>query len=59
MRDTSKDTNPVSSILNMTHRVHTQSKEMEAWEAMVDYAKLSPMELKVHQRHIAANRASF
>ncbi|XP_062612533.1 uncharacterized protein LOC134274286 [Saccostrea cucullata] len=38
--------------------IHTQSKnDIEPWEAMVDYSKLSPLELKIHQRHVAAHQA--
>lgn len=37
--------------------IHTESQsEMEAWEAMVDYSKLSETDLKIHQRHVAANK---
>lgn len=41
-----------------TRNTHTESQsEMEAWEAMVDYSKLSDLDLKIHQRHVAANKA--
>lgn len=41
-----------------TRNIHTESQsEMEAWEAMVDYSKLSETDLKIHQRHVAANKA--
>lgn len=59
MNDIGRNTSPVSPNFDITHSIHTQSKEMEAWEAMVDYTQLSPLELKIHQRHITANRASF
>ncbi|XP_048773041.1 uncharacterized protein LOC125678540 isoform X3 [Ostrea edulis] len=57
MNDIGRNTSPVSPNFDITHSIHTQSKEMEAWEAMVDYTQLSPLELKIHQRHITANRA--
>lgn len=40
--------------------IHTENQsEMEAWEAMVDYSKLSDMDLKIHQRHVAANKVNI
>ncbi|KAH3791965.1 hypothetical protein DPMN_145454 [Dreissena polymorpha] len=35
-------------------RETTHTDNLETWEAMVDYQKLSPLELKIHDRHRTA-----
>ena len=55
----SDDNGRLSKTVSSQRSVQTDNKsEGEAWEAMVDYSKLSDIEIKIHQKHVAANRVS-
>lgn len=60
LHKSSQDIAMTSCDFGGMRNIHTENQsEMEAWEAMVDYSKLSDMDLKIHQRHVAANKVNI